>query len=120
MLEYFTREDLSRFLLIVSGMAAHPECLRKNNRGTLTAPNQICGELGGGINIENVISVAGETLDTVCLAPSCERTGLMLIQSRSERDLIILKHENRREVQHRGEIYAFMKRCGFRCTIANP
>jgi hypothetical protein len=101
-------------------MATHPKRLRKNNRGTLTAPNKVCGDLGGRINIQNVISIAGETRDTVCLAPCSERTHLMLIQARSKRDLIVLKHENRRKVQHRCEIYAFMKRGGFRGTIANP
>src|SRR5262245_17989145 len=119
-LEYVWCESASGLHFIVRGVATHSKSLRINNHRTASVSNTIGSNLCGGIRVEDIITITRKPCYAVRFAPGSEWTSLVLIEPRSQGNLIVLKDKYSRDAQYGCQIDSFMKCRGLRCSVTDP
>jgi hypothetical protein len=106
---------------IVCRVPAHPEGFGKQHHGTFTATASLHGESGRGKGIEHIVALEGPARHPVGAGPTLEALGRMvLIQTSSQRHLIVLNDEDHRRPLHRREVEPFVGHTRLGGSIADP
>src|SRR5688500_11840379 len=107
-LEELGGERLARLGFIVRGMPTHAERLGHQQRGPIPPTAALDGEHRQGVRVEHVVAIELAAPHPVRARPLREarrgRRQVMLLETRSERDLIVLDDEDRRHAAYGGEV----------------
>src|SRR2546425_763556 len=107
--------------LVMRGMAAHAERLRNQQRRPIPRSTPLGGDSCDRVRVEHVVAVEGRSPNAVACGPILEIGGeMVLLETRTQRDLIVLDDENGGDVLDGREVGALMRRGGLGRSIADP
>src|SRR4029077_16045637 len=107
-LEEAVGEGLARLPLVVRRVPAHAKRLGDEERRSVAATATVGGQLGRRVGIEHVVAVERRSQDAVARRPVAKVVSeVMLLETRAERNLIVLDDEDDWQLFYGGEIWVF-------------